>query len=142
MKNRSILHGRIFIMFSDEEEALQPAMQKKIGRKRGASQLPSASISQAVSSDGDSPVDGDNEPQMRKRKRAPRVTTASEQLIKIEAQRLEIEKERLAIEKERLGIEKKRLEAEEERLKLEKTKYTTTSGRSFIDNSECTYYET
>ena len=118
-------------------------MQKKIGRKRGASQLPSASISHAVSSDGDSPVDENNqlecEPQMRKRKRAPRVTTASEQLINIEAQRLEIEKERLAIEKERLSIEKKRLEAEKERLKLEKTKYTTTSGRSFIDNSECMY---
>ena len=46
----------------------------------------------------------------------------------------------MAIEKERLSIEKKRLEAEEERLKLEKTKYTTTSGRSFIDNSECTYF--
>ena len=71
VKNRSILHGRVFIMFSDEEEATQPAMQKKIGRKRGASQLPSASISHAVSSDGDSPVDEDNqlecEPQMRKR---------------------------------------------------------------------------
>ena len=54
------------------------------------------------------------ESQMRKRKRAPRVTTDSEQLIKIEAQRLEIEKERLVIEKERLSIEKKRLEAEED----------------------------
>ena len=88
-------------------------MQKKTSDKRGACHLQSASASKAVSPDDDSPVDDDIEEleqPARKRRRAPRVTPASDRLVRIEAHRLEIEKERLSVEKERLQIEKKRLE--------------------------------
>ena len=119
-------------------------MQNKSSDKRGACHLQSASASKAVSPDDDTPVDDDIEEleqPARKRRRAPRVTPASDRLVRIEAHRLEIEKERLSVEKERLQIEKKRLEIEQERLKLEQRNYSMTSGRSLIDNSECTYFD-
>ena len=94
--------------------------------------------------DDDTPVDDDIEEleqPARKRRRAPRVTPASDRLVRIEAHRLEIEKERLSVEKERLQIKKDlSCSLKVERLKLEQHNYSMTSGRYLIDNSECTYF--
>ena len=71
-------------------------MQKKSSDKRGACHLQSASASKAVSPDDDTPVDDDIEEleqPARKRRRAPRVTPASDRLVRIEAHHLEIERQ-------------------------------------------------
>ena len=75
-------------------------MQNKSSDKRGACHLQLASASKAVSPDDDTPVDDDIEEleqPARKGRRAPRVTPASDRLVRIEAHRLEIEKERLSV---------------------------------------------